>query len=241
VDSTFYACPAARTVQNWNARTPEGFIFSVKVPQTITHDKVLVDCNAEFSEFIEAMDILGPKLGPIVFQFPFFSRSILPDRHAFTDRLIPFLKRLPERKFAIEIRNRSWLNAEFANLLRDYGIALVLQDRSWMSNPAELGFDPITANWTYIRWLGDRKQIEAQTMTWEKTVVDRTDELRSWVDFCYQMMKRGVLIYAYANNHFQGHGPGTIVKFLELWAANGFEKIVRPEPNRGQQARLFPR
>jgi uncharacterized protein YecE (DUF72 family) len=42
VDSTFYACPTARTVENWNARTPEGFIFSVKVPQSITHEKVLL-------------------------------------------------------------------------------------------------------------------------------------------------------------------------------------------------------
>jgi hypothetical protein len=41
-------------------------------------------------------------------------------------------------------------------------------------------------------------------------------ELNSWVDFCHQIMKRGVLIYAYANNHFQGHGPATIAKFLEL-------------------------
>jgi uncharacterized protein YecE (DUF72 family) len=49
VDSTFYACPTARTVENWNARTPEGFVFSVKVPQTITHDKVLVDCDAELA------------------------------------------------------------------------------------------------------------------------------------------------------------------------------------------------
>ena len=33
VDSTFYGCPSARTVNNWAARTPEDFIFSVKVPQ----------------------------------------------------------------------------------------------------------------------------------------------------------------------------------------------------------------
>jgi uncharacterized protein YecE (DUF72 family) len=240
VDSTFYACPAARTVENWAARTPENFIFSVKVPQTITHDKVLVDCDAEFSEFMETMDILGPKLGPIVFQFPFFARNVLRDRHEFTDRLIPFLKKLPNRKFAIEIRNRSWLNSEFANLLRDHGIALVLQDRSWMPNPAELDFDPITADWTYIRWLGDRKEIEAQTMTWDKVVVDRTTELSRWVDFCYQTMNRGVLIYAYANNHFQGHGPATIAKFLELWAANGFGRIPTPESRTRQQTTLFP-
>jgi hypothetical protein len=56
------------------------------------------------------------------------------------------------------------------------------------------------------------------------------------------MIKRGVLIYAYANNHFQGHGPATIAKFLELWAANGFGKIAGPRPERikGQQTTLFP-
>ena len=78
VDSTFYACPTARTVENRNARTPDGFIFSVKVPQTITHDRVLVECDAELAEFFEVMDILGEKLGPIIFQFPFFSRSVFP-------------------------------------------------------------------------------------------------------------------------------------------------------------------
>ncbi len=137
------------------------------------------------------MDILGEKLGPIIFQFPFLSRSIFPDRHAFTDRLVSFLKKLPaNHKFGIEIRNRLWPDAEFANLLWDRQIALVLQDRSWMPNPAERDFDPITADRTYIRWLGDRKQIESHTMTWDKVAVDRAAELSSWVDYCYQIMKR---------------------------------------------------
>jgi uncharacterized protein YecE (DUF72 family) len=229
VDSTFYACPTARTVENWNARTPDDFVFSVKVPRTMTHDKVLVECDAEFSEFLETMDILGPKLGPIVFQFPFFATNVLRDRHEFTDRLVPFLKKLPaDHTFGIEIRNRNWLNAEFADLLRDHQIALVLQDRSWMLNPLELRFNPITAGWTYIRWLGDRKQIEAKTMTWDKVVVDRTAELSSWVEFCYQIMKRGVLVYAYANNHFQGHGPATIEQFQSLWHEKGLPVIKKP-------------
>jgi len=64
-----------------------------------------------------------------------------------------------------------------------------------MPNPAELKFGPITAGWTYIRWLGDRKTIEEQTTTWDKTVVDRTSELSSWVDSCYQMRKRSVIVY----------------------------------------------
>jgi uncharacterized protein YecE (DUF72 family) len=239
IDSTFYACPSARTVSNWAARTPEGFIFSVKVPQTITHEKVLTGCDAELAEFLETMDILGPKLGPIVFQSPFFNRGVFRDRHEFLDRLVPFLSKLPgDHKFAIEIRNRTWLDAELANLLRGNKIALVLQDRSWMSSPSELKFDPITVDWTYIRWLGNRNEIEAITQSWDKVVVDRAEELSSWVDFCYQMMKRGVLVYAYANNHFQGHGPATIAQFIKLWGGKGLPAI-EARVAESKQTRLF--
>ena len=106
-----------------------------------------------------------------------------------------------------------------------------------MPNPAELKFDPITADWTYIRWLGDRKTIEAQTTTWDKTVVDRTTELSSWVDFCYKTRKRGVIVFAYANNHYGGHAPATIKHFQELWQAKGLPKLGQPASVR--QFRLF--
>ena len=239
VDSTFYACPSARTVANWAARTPEGFIFSVKVPHAITHEKILVGCDGELNEFLKTMELLGQKLGPIVFQFPFFSRSTFRDRHEFLDRLVPFLRKLPSaHKFAIEIRNRTWLDAELANPLRNQNIALVLQDRSWMPSPPELKFDPITTDWTYIRWLGDRKSIEEQTTTWDKAIVDRTTELSSWVDFCYQIMKRGVLVHAYANNHYAGHAPATIEQFRNLWSGKGFPIIEMPQRLR-QKYSLF--
>jgi uncharacterized protein YecE (DUF72 family) len=136
------------------------------------------------------------------------------------------------------MRNRDWLDAEFANLLRDHKIALVLQDRSWMPSPAELKFDPITAEWTYIRWLGDRKGIEEQTTTWDKTIVDRTSELSSWVDYCYQIRQRGVLIYAYANNHYAGHGPATIAQFRKLWDSKGLPPLGAPQKMK-QERSLF--
>jgi len=98
-----------------------------------------------------------------------------------------------------------------------------------MPSPSELKFDPITADWTYIRWLGDRKAIEEQTTTWDKTVVDRTAELSNWADFCYQVIKRGVLIYAYANKHFSGHAPATIEQFRDIWQGKGFPDLARPQ------------
>jgi uncharacterized protein YecE (DUF72 family) len=234
VNSTLYGCPTTRTVANWAARTPDNFIFSIKTPRSITHDKILVDCDAELDEFLGTMEILGPKLGPILLQFPQFSPGVFADRHAFTDRLVPFLNKLPAgRKYAIEIRNAEWLDAEFADLLRQHKIALVLPDLPYMPRPEELAqkFDPITADWTYIRWLGDRKGIELQTLTWDKTIVDRTTELRSWVDFCYQIKKRGIMVYGYANNHYAGHGPATIRQFRDLWRQKGFPPLPEPLPS----------
>ena len=74
VDSTFYGTPSATTVKRWYEKTPEDFIFGAKIPQVIAHEKALVDCGSEFGEFVKTMDILGSKLGPMVFQFPSFDR-----------------------------------------------------------------------------------------------------------------------------------------------------------------------
>ncbi len=221
VDSTFYRAPSASTVEGWARKTPENFIFAVKVPQSITHEKILADCDAEFTQFVKTMEILGEKLGPMLFQFPYFNRSVFTSGAQFTAMLKPFLAKLPKgRMFAVEIRNKNWLDAAFAQLLRDHGVALALQDQSWMPLPSAYKFDPITADWTYIRWLGDRKEIENVTKTWDKVVVDRTKQLTSWVDFCYQIKKRGVSIFAYANNHYAGHAPATIKLFRKLWDAS---------------------
>jgi uncharacterized protein YecE (DUF72 family) len=227
IDSTFYACPSPQTVTNWALRTPKGFVFSLKVPQTITHEKMRVACAAEFEEFIKVVHILDEKLGVVVFQFPFFDKWRVKDRHEFTDRLIPFLKKLPSGyKFAIEIRNKQWLDAEFAEMIRTYKVGLVLQDLSYMPLPTELDFDPITADFTYIRWLGDRKGIETRTQTWNKVVDDKTDRLISWVDYCQQIQKRGIKQYIYANNHFEGFSPATVAKFRGLWSERGLGELA---------------
>src|SRR5580692_10240687 len=75
VDSTFYRSPSPSTVKGWNAKTPPGFVFAAKVPHAITHEKALVDCDAEFGQFIEVMDNLGEKLGPLLFQFGYFNKK----------------------------------------------------------------------------------------------------------------------------------------------------------------------
>ena len=141
--------------------------------------------------------------------------------------LEPFLDQLPRsHRYVVEIRNKDWLTAKFMDVLRERGVSLALIDQSWMpewmSDPrewAERKLDLITADFTYVRWLGDRKGIEAVTTSWDKTVVDRRSDLQKWVDACVMIRRRGVDIYAYANNHYAGHGPATLALFAELYGA----------------------
>src|SRR5271169_5745894 len=66
IDSTYYGTPSVATVTGWRDKTPQDFVFAAKIPQVVTHEKVLVDCEAEFEEFVKTMDVLGPKLGPLL-------------------------------------------------------------------------------------------------------------------------------------------------------------------------------
>lgn len=52
IDSTFYRIPAARTIEQWRERTPKGFTFAAKIPQVITHEKVLVDAEGDLKAFL---------------------------------------------------------------------------------------------------------------------------------------------------------------------------------------------
>jgi uncharacterized protein YecE (DUF72 family) len=225
VDSTFYGTPVPSTVTSWYEKTPPDFLFAAKVPQIITHEKVLLDCEAEADEFLTRMELLHEKLGPLLLQFPHFDRYAFNSAAEFLPRLRFFLKRVQGMfpyKFAVEIRNKSWLDARFADALREYNAALVLNDTSFVPRPWEMKeqFDLVTADFLYVRWLGDRKGIEKQTKTWDKAIVDREGDLRNWVELLRRLVsdKRIRKIVAYANNHYAGHGPATVKLFWDLWS-----------------------
>ena len=225
VDSTFYRCPTIEAVHNWALRTPPGFIFSLKIPRTITHEKVLVECDKEFEEFVSTVQVLDDKLGPMVFQFPYFSKDVFNTPVQFLDRLKPFFKKLPRSryKFAVEIRNKWWLTKRFADLLKENNVALVLQDHSLMPSEERVfsTIDPITADFVYIRLLGDRKAIEAKTTVWNQVVEDRTASMSSWADVCQMVQRRGIPQYVYFNNHYEGFAVASVQRFRRLCAEKG--------------------
>ena len=163
VDSTVLPTPSASTVNGWYNKTPPFFIFALKVPQVITHERCLLDCEAEFDEFIGRAVLLREKLGPLLIQFPYFNKNAFASQADFLSRLTAFLRKLPKGlKFALEIRNKNWLDARFSDLLREHNVALALIDQAWMPRPSQWfeKLDPITATFAYIRLLGDRKDIE---------------------------------------------------------------------------------
>jgi uncharacterized protein YecE (DUF72 family) len=211
IDSTFYCTPSTATVTGWKNKTPESFIIAAKVPQEITHERCLLECDKEFKIFVETMSILGSRLGPLLLQFPYFNTEVFQSGVQFLSRLKAFFQKLPkDKKFAVEIRNKRWIKPQFLDLLREYNVAFVLQDQAWMPRPADLfqNYNPITADFTKV---------------WDRTIVDRTADLQEWVKYCQRIQKRGVTIYAYANNHYAGFGPATVEQFRGLCREKGIE------------------
>jgi uncharacterized protein YecE (DUF72 family) len=220
VDSTYYRIPAEAMVRNWGARTPPGFTFAAKFPQVITHEKVMHDCGGEIAEFLRVMSLLEDRLGPLLLQFPYFSKKAFASPEDFLVRLIPFLESLPLGfKYALEVRNKYWVNACFLNVLRKYGIAYALIDHPWMTPASQLAveLDVVTADFTYIRWLGDRRGIEEKTQRWDRVIVDREEEMRVWIPMIRGLLKRRIQVMGYFNNHYAGFAPGSIELFGNVW------------------------
>lgn len=180
---------------------------------------MLTTCDEDFAQFVGTMELLGDKLGPLLLQFPYFNKAQFKSLPEFLAVLQPFLKKLPKgHRFALEIRNKNLLQPKFTELSKAHGVALTCIDQSWMPTIEEVTakINPITPDFCYVRWLGDRKGIELTTKVWDKTIIDRSDALKKWVKF-FHSINHKVDIYAYANNHYAGHGPATVELFKKLW------------------------
>jgi uncharacterized protein YecE (DUF72 family) len=131
--------------------------------EDVTHEKMLMDCEVEFDEFVDRMQILDSKLGPLLLQFPLFNKSVL-EANEFLRRLTFLLARLKDSpvRFVVEIRNKTWLTERLLDVLRENRFALALSDTSFMPRPWEQKLDLITTDFVYVRWLGDREGIERE-------------------------------------------------------------------------------
>ena len=153
VDATAYAVPADPVVRKWRSRVPAGFVFALKVPQTITHEHRLKDTTTLLRRFVDRIAQLEDHLGPVLVQLsPGFrpndtSRSVLRE----------FLRALPQDfRWAVEFRHPGWLAPATLELLKSRNVALVLADGRWIRREmmVELAIEP-TADFAYLRGLGE--------------------------------------------------------------------------------------
>lgn len=216
VDNTFYRSPSLKTIADWQRKTPESFRFSLKVPQTITHEKVLLDCGKDLADFLRAARQLEAKLLCCLLQFGYFNRAAFASLDDFLDRLDPFLSDWPaDVPVAVELRNKAWLTPPLFDCLRRHAAAYVLADQAWMPVPLYLAqrLDVVTGPFAYVRLLGDRAEVDRATKKLDRAVVDRADQIRADA-LAIQLLRERVPVLAFVNNHFAGYAPGTIEDLL---------------------------
>ena len=202
VDSTFYRIPRSQTVTEWKQQTPKGFLFSLKFPQKITHVKMLQSAQEETSVFFERVTLLEEKLGVLLLQFPpMFRLDHFP-------LLKDYLATLPKGfRYAIEVRNKSLLNTELYELLRDHNVALAWVDAIKMPLTAE-----VTADFVYVRWEGDRKTV---TGTLGKAETDRSEEIKAWAQRLVPFLEKGTPVFGYFSKYYSGFPPADVQELLK--------------------------
>ena len=83
----------------------------------------------------------------------------------------------------------------------------------------------VTGKHLVLRLIGDRYEMDHLTTTWDKKVIDRGAFIQEWADMISLVAStRGLTIYAYANNHFAGHGPETASELIEALDARSDSK-----------------
>jgi uncharacterized protein YecE (DUF72 family) len=129
INNSFYRMPTAKTVEGWGSQVGDGFRFSLKAPQRITHRKAFTESADSVSFFFESAALLGPKLGPVLFQFPPWLQKEL-------DKLKAFLALMPkDRRIAMEFRHASWFAEDTYDVLRQAGVSLVVSETDEASAP----------------------------------------------------------------------------------------------------------
>jgi uncharacterized protein YecE (DUF72 family) len=193
INNTFYRMPELKVVEKWGGEVPDSFVFVLKAPQRITHQKRLADASDEIRYFYETASILGPKLGPVLFQLPPFAKKD-------GAKLADFVRRLPPgTRAAFEFRHASWFDEEIYSILRDHNAALCAADTDEVTDPESVLVP--TADWGYLR-LRRTEYDDAALAAWAGRV-----KKASWTD-----------TFVFFKHEDEGKGPAFAKRFVELAA-----------------------
>jgi uncharacterized protein YecE (DUF72 family) len=203
INSSFYRIPTSSTVSDWASQVPQGFIFTAKFPQSISHAPGLRFEKGKLYAFLRSMSQMGSKKGPLLIQLP----PTLKVDHM--EELRHLLEALPtNNRYAVEFRHRDWFRPETYELLGARGVALVQQAHPWLPEVHE-----VTSGFVYIRFEGNRKKVRGDEGVME---LDRSYDTESWAERIRAFIAEGLDVYAYFSKYYSGYPPHDIVQLTDM-------------------------
>jgi uncharacterized protein YecE (DUF72 family) len=188
LNNTFYRLPTAQAVEQWAEAAPNDFLFAFKLGAFGSHRKKLRDPASWMPKHLDRAERLGDHLGPTLVQLP-------PRWRRNTARLDEFLSIVPTTtmRWAVEIRDPSWLHDDTYEVLRRHGVALCIHDLV-AAHPFLL-----TTDWTYVRFHGPKAIEQPYRGAYGRR------RLRVWATRLNETLEAGHDVYCYFNNDYDGH------------------------------------
>ena len=198
VNNSFYRLPTTTALRDWNKIAPGKFCFAVKASRFLTHMKKLKDPKPGLRRFLERVDALERKLGPILFQLP-------PGWRCNFERLASFLAVLPRKhRSAFEFRDPTWHQQTIYSLLRRYNSAFCVYELAGFQSPIE-----ITADFAYIRLHGPDAAYQGRYT--EKQLAGWAEQIRHW-------QRRLTDVYVYFDNDQHGYAALNALELKRILA-----------------------
>jgi len=165
INNTFYRMPTAKLCEGWYAEVLEGFSFTLKLSQRITHFKRLKNIDDEMNFFLESAAGLKEKLGPILVQLP-------PNYKKDTAVLDAFLDRFATRgKLAFEFRHESWFSDDVYDVLRKHKTTLGVVEKEEGEGPETPR--EVTGSFVYMR-LRKGEYSKDEMLDWAKWICSQS-------------------------------------------------------------------
>jgi uncharacterized protein YecE (DUF72 family) len=227
--------PKPSVVRDYAESVPDGFMFGIKVPNSITlthhykkRDSAPLTPNPHFlsidilQKFLNRLEPLSQHLGPLMFQFEYLNKQKMPGGvNQFIDLLDDFAERLPGGyQYCLECRNPNYLKDTYFNFLAGKDLSHVFLQGYYMPSIFDLyqKHRGKIKDLAVIRLHGpDRKGIEKQTGNdWSKVVAPRDEDIASLASMLSDLKSRGTETFVFVNNHFEGSAPRTIERIEEI-------------------------